>query len=94
MIGVLTHHWTKEKLFEKARHILDRNGAAQSRAPGFINRTTLLSKNNHSQISSLVIWENDEIYDQWKASPERVKAMKNADSMWSQPPISERFDIP
>ena len=43
MIGVLTHHWAKQDKFEKARNLLDGNGEAQSKAPGFINRTTLLS---------------------------------------------------
>ncbi|MDC0035555.1 antibiotic biosynthesis monooxygenase [Chloroflexi bacterium] len=94
MIGVLTHHWARENQVEKARQLLDGNGAAQSTAPGFINRTTLLSKKDPMQISSLVIWESDAIYDEWKESPERAKAMKNADSMWSQPPESERFNIP
>ena len=94
MIGVLTHHWATQDKFEKARNLLDRNGAAQSKAPGFINRTTLLSKTDPTQISSLVIWENDNIYDEWKKSPERANAMKNADSMWSKPTISELFDIP
>ncbi len=94
MIGVLTHHWTERGKFEKARNLLDRNGKAQSKAPGFVNRTTLLSKTDPTQISSLVIWVSDTIYDEWKQSPERASAMKNADSMWSKPPISERFDIP
>lgn len=94
MIGVLTHHWTKKADFEKARQLLDGNGKAQSKAPGFVNRTTLLSKTDPTQISSLVIWEDDAIYDKWKQSPERAHAMKNADSMWSKSPVSERFDIP
>ena len=34
MIGVLTHHWAKEDKLEEARSLLDRNGAAQSKAPG------------------------------------------------------------
>ena len=94
MIGVLTHHWAEQGKFETARNLLDGNGEAQSKASGFINRTTLLSKTDPTQISSLVIWESDSIYDEWKLSPERANAMKNADSMWSKSPISERFDIP
>jgi len=94
MIGVLTHHWAKKNKVENARHILDGNGEAQSKAPGFINRTTLLSKTDPTQISSLVLWESDHIYDKWKESSERAKAMKDANAVWSRPPESERFDIP
>ena len=94
MIGVLTHHWAEHDQVQNARHILDRNGEAQSKALGFINRTTLLSRTDPTQISSLVLWESDQIYDQWKESPERAKAMKDANSVWSRPPESERFDIP
>jgi heme-degrading monooxygenase HmoA len=94
MIGVLTHHWAEQNKVETARHILDKNGEAQRKAPGFINRTTLLSKANPTQISSLVVWESDHIYDKWKESAERAKAMKNAEAVWSRPPESERFDIP
>lgn len=94
MIGVLTHHWAEQNQVQNARHILDGNGEAQSKAAGFINRTTLLSKTDPTQISSLVLWESDRIYDQWKESPERAKAMKDANSVWSRPPESERFDIP
>ena len=94
MIGVLTHHWAKQNKVENARHILDGNGEAQSEAPGFINRTTLLSKTDPTQISSLVLWESDHIYDKWKESSERAEAMKDANAVWSRPPESERFDIP
>ena len=94
MIGVLTHHWDEKDKVENARHILDGNGEAQRKAPGFISRTTLLSKRDPTQISSLVVWESDHIYDKWKESDERAKAMKNAAVVWSRPPESERFDIP
>ncbi len=43
MIGVLTHHWAKPDKVEEAKSLLDRNGAAQSKAPGFVNRQTLYS---------------------------------------------------
>ena len=35
MIGVLTHHWAKPNKAQEARELLDRNGLAQSKAPGF-----------------------------------------------------------
>ena len=94
MIGVLTHHWAEKDKVENARHILDGNGEAQRKAPGFISRTTLLSKRDPTQISSLVVWESDHIYDKWKESSERAKAMKDANAVWRRPPESERFDIP
>ena len=94
MIGVLTHHWAKKEMFEKARELLDGNGLAQSNAPGFISRTTLLARTGSNQISSIVLWDNDEIYDSWKKSPERDVAMAGAEVLWEKFPVSERFDIP
>ena len=35
MIGVLTHHWAKADKIEEAKKLLDGNGLAQSKAPGF-----------------------------------------------------------
>ena len=43
MIGVLTHHWAKADKVSEARKLLDRNGEAQSKAPGFVSRQTLIS---------------------------------------------------
>ena len=94
MIGVLTHNWAKKGMFEKARELLDGNGLAQSNAPGFISRTTLLARTNSNQISSIVLWDNDGIYDSWKKSSERDVAMAGAEVLWEKSPVSERFDIP
>ena len=91
MIGVLTSHWPKEGRFEEARRLLDGNGLAQSKAPGFVRRTTLVSAIDPSKITTLVIWESNEIYDAWRASPERSNAMAGAEDLWSRPPESERF---
>ena len=93
MIAVLTHHWAKKDLYQEARILLDGNGSAQSRSHGFISRTTFTSRTDPTMISSIVIWENDEIYDQWKASPELETAMRGATDLWAKPPISERYDI-
>ena len=71
MIAVLTHHWAKPGMFEEARALLDGNGRAQANSPGFVSRTTVLSMTDPTQITSFVVWESAEIYDQWKASPER-----------------------
>ena len=93
MIGVLTHHWAKEGKVEEARRLLDGNGRAQSRAPGFASRETLYSLNDPTKITTLVIWESNEIYDAWRASPERAAAMAGAEELWSRPAESERFDV-
>ncbi|MQG80520.1 MAG: hypothetical protein FI692_01930 [SAR202 cluster bacterium] len=91
MIGVLTHHWAKPELFYEADQLLKGNGEAQSRAPGFVNRRTLYSTSDNTQITSLVIWDNEEIYEQWKASPERALAMNGAEKFWEKSPESHRF---
>ncbi len=93
MIGVLTHHWAKPDKIEAARKLLDGNGLAQSKAPGFGSRQTLHSLSEPAKISTLVTWQSNEIYDAWRASPERAKAMAGAEEMWSQPAQSERFEV-
>jgi heme-degrading monooxygenase HmoA len=93
MIGVLTHHWAKDGRVEEARALLEGNGRAQSRAPGFVSRDELLSLSDPSKISSLVVWESAEIYDQWKESHERAVAMAGAAELWARQPESERFTV-
>ena len=93
MIGVLTHHWAKEDRVDEARRLLDGNGLAQSGAHGFISRRTLLSLKDATQITSLVLWESSEVYDAWRASPERARAMAGAEELWSRPPESDRFRV-
>ena len=93
MIGVLTHHWAKDGLVDRARELLDGNGLAQSKAPGFGSRQTLYSRTDPTKITTLVTWESNEIYDAWRASPERAAAMSGADELWSRPAESERFDV-
>jgi heme-degrading monooxygenase HmoA len=93
MIGVLTHHWAKEDRVSQARALLDRNGLAQSRAPGFGSRHTLYSLTDPTKITTLVTWENEAIYEAWRASPERAVAMAGADTLWARPPESERVDV-
>ena len=93
LIGVLTHHWAKEDKVEEAKALLDRNGEAQSHAPGFGARQTFISLADPTKISTLVTWESNEIYDAWRASPERAVAMAGAEELWSRPPESERFEM-
>ena len=93
MIGVLTHHWAKEGRLDEARSLLDGNGLAQSRAPGFVSRQTLYSRSDPTKITTLVLWQTNEIYDAWRASPERAAAMTGADELWSAHPESERFEV-
>jgi len=93
MIGVLTHHWAKPEKVDEARSVLDRNGDAQSKAPGFVSRQTLISRTDPTKITTLVLWESNEIYDAWRASPARAAVMTGADTLWSQGTESERFDV-
>jgi heme-degrading monooxygenase HmoA len=93
MIGVLTHHWAKPDKIEEARKLLDRNGLAQSKAAGFGSRQTLYSLSDPTQITTLVTWDSNEIYDAWRASPQRAQAMAGADQLWSKPPYSEGFEL-
>ena len=93
MIGVLTHHWAKADKLEDARRLLDRNGLAQSKAPGFGSRQTLYSLAEPTKITTLVTWDSVKIYDAWRASPEREVAMAGAGDLWSRHPESERFEV-
>lgn len=93
MIGVLTHHWTKPERLTEARALLEGNGKAQSRAEGFVRRFNLYSLSDSTKITSLVIWNNEEIYEQWRASLQRRTAMAGAEALWAKPPESERFDL-
>ena len=93
MIGVLTHHWAKTDKVNEAKRLLDGNGLAQSKAPGFVSRQTLYSTSDPTKITTLVVWTSNDIYDQWRASPERATAMQGAEALWSKPPESERFSV-
>src|SRR5258708_13081572 len=93
MIGVLTHDWAKADKGDEGRKVLDRNGEAQSKAPGFVNRQTLYAQTDPTKITTLVVWTSNEIYDVWRASPARAAAMRGAEALWSKPPESERFDV-
>lgn len=93
MIGVLTHHWAKEDNINEARSLLDRNGEAQSRAPGFVSRQTFYSLTDATKITTMVKWESNEIYDLWRESPQRAAVMDGAEVLWSKHPESERFEV-
>ncbi len=93
MIGVLTHHWAKADKIDEAKRLLEGNGLAQSKAPGFGSRETLFSLAEPAKITTLVTWDSEEIYDGWRASPERSVAMAGAEELWAQPPQSERFEV-
>ena len=93
MIGVITHHWAKVEKLQEAKTILDGNGVAQSKAPGFGARQTMISITDPTQITTLVTWESSEVYDQWRASDARKKAMAGAELLWSKNPESERFNM-
>ncbi|MCI0863879.1 MAG: hypothetical protein J4N69_06545, partial [Chloroflexi bacterium] len=56
-------------------------------------RLTFISQEDPTKISTLVTWDSNEIYDAWRASPERAKAMDGANELWSKPAESERFQM-
>ena len=93
MIGVLTHHWAKADKIDEAGRLLDRNGEAQSKAPGFVRRHTLVAQDDPTKITTLVVWISNVVYDAWRVSPQRTAAMSGADRLWARPPESERFQI-
>ena len=93
MIGVLTHHWAKADKIDEAKKLLDRNGEAQSKAPGFVSRQTLIALADPAKITTLVVWTSNDIYDAWRASPQRAAAMSGADQLWAKAPELERFQI-
>ena len=93
MISILTHHWAKPDKIDEARRLLDGNGEAQSRHPGFGSRQTLVSRDDSAKITTIVSWVSNEIYDGWRASPARAEAMAGAEQLWARPPESERFDV-
>ena len=69
MIGVLTHHWAKSDKIAEAKALLEGNGVAQSKAPGFGARQTFISLSDPTKISTLVTWDSNEIYDAWRPVP-------------------------
>ena len=93
MIGVLTHHWAGRGQEPESKRLLDGNGLAQSKAPGFVSRQTLYSLSDPTKITTLVVWDSSEIYEAWRASPERAVAMAGAEELWARPPESERFEV-
>jgi heme-degrading monooxygenase HmoA len=46
-----------------------------------------------TKITTLVVWTTNEIYDAWRASPERATAMIGADRLWAKHPENERFKL-
>lgn len=93
MIGVLTHHWAKPDKIDEASKLLARNGEAQGKARGFVSRQTLFSRSDPTNITTLVVWTTHDIYEAWRARPERAVAMSGAEALWSKSPESERFDV-
>ena len=65
----------------------------RQRHGGFGSRQTLYSLGDPTQITTLVTWDSNEIYDAWRASPERAAAMAGAGELWSKAPESERFEV-
>jgi heme-degrading monooxygenase HmoA len=58
-----------------------------------VKRHTLIARADPAKITTLVVWTSNDIYDAWRASPQRAAAMSGADRLWAKPPESERFQI-
>ena len=100
-VNIPSNQWVEERVVFPRRlltstagaKVVEGNGLAQSKAPGFGARQTLLSLSDATKITTLVTWQSNEAYDAWRASPERAVAMAGADLLWAKPPESERFSV-
>ena len=81
MIGVLTHHWAKSDRIEEAKKLLDGNGVAQSKAPGYGTRQTLIGISDPTQITTIGTWDSIEIDDAWRARAELAVAITRAEEL-------------
>src|SRR5262249_23919126 len=91
MIGVLTHHSAKVGKIDETRKMLDRNYYAQSKAPGFLSRQTLIPLADPAKITTLVLWTTNDIYEASRDTPQRTTAMSGTARLWAKPP--ERFQL-
>ena len=88
MIGVLTHHWAKADKIDEARKLLRWQWEAQSKAPGFVSRHTLIAHADPAKITTLVVWTSKDIYDAWRASPRAGDGDERG-----RPPLGEATSI-
>ena len=58
-----------------------------------LSRQTLIALADPAKITTLVVWTTNDIYEAWRASPQRTMAMSGADRLWAKPPESERFQL-
>ena len=58
-----------------------------------VSRQTLIALADPAKITTLVVWTTNDIYEAWRASPQRTMAMSGADRLWAKPPESERFQL-
>ena len=93
MIGVLTHHWTREDKVAEGRKLLDRNGLARAKPEALLAARHWFPLPTPPKITTLVVWESSDVYDAWRASPERAVAMAGAEELWARAPESERFQL-
>ena len=94
MIGVLTHHWAKADKIDEARNLLGSQWRGTEQGSRLRAAATPSSRSaDPAKITTLVVWTSNDIYDAWRASPQRAAAMSGADQLWAKPPESERFQI-
>ena len=58
-----------------------------------MSRQNLIALAHAAKITTLVVWTTNDIYEAWRASPQRTIAMSGADQLWVKPPESERFQM-
>ena len=94
MIGVLTHHWAKADKIDEAKRSWMAMGVAQSKAPGFVSRQTLIALADPTKITTLVIW-TDQRYLRCLEGQSRSGRRRCAAPIGSGPSIrkSERFQM-
>src|SRR5262245_40100676 len=81
MISVHTHHLAKLDKIDYASKPFDRNVYSQSKSPACVSRQTLIALADPAKITALVVWTTNDIYEAWRASPQRTMAMSGADRL-------------
>lgn len=97
MIGVLVHHYVRPGREATAQKLIQQNGQAMQRFPGFGGRYTLIGRDNPRKISTLTLWQSGEHRERWMASDARGEIRKQVgaglDQLWESPPEPEFFDV-
>jgi heme-degrading monooxygenase HmoA len=63
----IVHHWVKPGQLEAGRHHIDRQGEAQSRAPGFEYRYRMEPVNEAGVLTTLTAWESEAAFEAFRS---------------------------